>query len=114
MKNVKLFNTDIESKTRFLVDCDGVGCGWFRLDHYKPIQEHAHQQHNTQIQVSASYSDLHGIDKQENANFRTLSFDIECRSDEGFANPKRENDQIITIGMCAVEETTGDQKNVVL
>ena len=32
MKNVKLFNSDIESKTRFLVDCDGVGCGWFRLD----------------------------------------------------------------------------------
>lgn len=114
MKNVKLFNSDIESKTRFLVDCDGVGCGWFRIDKYKEIKEQGNQQRNTQIQVSASFNDLHGIEKAENANFRTLSFDIECRSDEGFANPKRDNDQIITIGMCTVEETTGDQKNVVL
>lgn len=31
IKSFRLFNSDIDSKTRFLVDCGGVGCGWFRL-----------------------------------------------------------------------------------
>ncbi|CAL6070504.1 DNA_polymerase [Hexamita inflata] len=107
LKDTRQFNSDIDARTRFLTDCNGVGCGWLSVENFTTIES------GCQIGLRVPFKCVKGIEKIQNAPIRTLSFDIECISREGFPQAKNENDKIITIGVCA-QDRDGDQKNVVL
>lgn len=110
MKDYSLYNANIDQKTRFLIDCNAVGCGWVQLSRTKASVKSS----NCQINVEGNFRDLRGLDHAHNAPVRILSFDIECISSDGFPKANNEKDMVITIGCCMQEGLHGPQEHVVL
>nr|CAI5856955.1 unnamed protein product [Callosobruchus analis] len=95
-------NVDIE--TRFIVDCNILGCCWIELPAKKWSRRTAMSDHRTvsrcQIEVDVSWTDfiVHAPegDWANVAKFRILSFDIECAGRKGIF-PEPQVDPIIQI-----------------
>ncbi|KAH0576980.1 DNA polymerase [Spironucleus salmonicida] len=102
------FNTEIDDKTRFLVDANLVGCGWCKVNKFA-----ISQQENCQINITAKFEDLQSLDQINNAQIRILSFDIECVSYQGFPKAEREEDQIIDIGCVSCIQGSQQSENIV-
>lgn len=109
MGGFRLFEADLDTRVRFMVDTGIVGCGWVRLPEYTLLSSPRAPEvppslrSTTQVQVLASAGAIAVPDHStpeytSNAPLRILSFDIECASFKG-GFPDAKTDPIINISM---------------
>jgi DNA polymerase elongation subunit (family B) len=95
-KNIKflLYESNFEPFLRFCHVQNLKTVGWVNVEKYKTINESS-----TDVNISVHYTDIHGIEKNEIANFLQMSWDIECYShDYSFPDPENKLNEIFQIG----------------
>ena len=89
-----LYESNFEPFLRFCHIQDLKTVGWVNVKNYHTIDES-----NTQINISAKYTDIVNVVKNETANFLQMSWDIECYShDYSFPDPENKLNEIFQIG----------------
>ena len=76
------------------------GCSWVSVKKYDEIKKHEDKESYCNIELRADWRDVMPIEKDTNAPFRILSFDIECYSSDKDKFPQARNkaDCIFQIG----------------
>ncbi|APZ76266.1 DNA polymerase catalytic subunit [Murid herpesvirus 3] len=105
----KVYETDVDLLTRFLVDNEFYSFGWYMLHRF---DTQAVKTSNIDLEINCEITDLEVLSDVHWPKYECLSFDIECISgDGGFPNAENVQDIVIQIGVIIFN--TEDDKNEV-
>jgi DNA polymerase elongation subunit (family B) len=98
---LKVYESNLNPFLRMMHIMQIRSVGWIQIDpsRYK-IKSKSKSATTTDLNVTARWSDISALDTLSSQKFKILSFDLECKSDDGsFPNPDNKMHPIIQIGM---------------
>ena len=97
-KTFQIYESNIDPYLRFMHIRDINACGWIKIPANK-YTENIEEISSCHYNIKCKWTDVFKYEKNDLAQFKIASFDIECTSGDGsFPQANREEDRIIQIG----------------